>query len=134
METADTLLTTIKGLLDLGIPVAILIVIAWLALKYTPGLIKAANNLGDSMKSNTTATNDLRSVFNVQGDQLRTVTEKLQGAVDSLARCEAKQVTMPDFVKLFDLVSSMQVRLNELQTEMNAHNEYVRKNVQKEQL
>ena len=134
METADTLLTTIKGLLDLGIPVAILIVIAWLALKYTPGLIKAANNLGDSMKSNTTATNDLRSVFNVQGDQLRTVTEKLQGAVDSLARCEARQVTMPDFVKLFDLVSSMQVRLNELQTEMNNHNEYVRKNVQKEQL
>ena len=45
METADTLLTTIKGLLDLGIPVAILIVIAWLALKYTPGLIKAANNI-----------------------------------------------------------------------------------------
>lgn len=121
MTGTDALITTIGKFVDLGIPIAILVFLGWLAIKYTPSLIKAANNLGDSMQANTAATCELKNVFTLQGDQLKSVTEKLQGAVDSLARCEARQVKMEDFNKLFILVSTMQNKLNELHVEMVDH-------------
>lgn len=121
MTGADATLNTVSKYIDIGLPLLILAFIAWWVAKYSPNLVKAANNLGESMKANTSATCALKDVFDVQGDQLMNVTVKLQGAVDTLARCEAKQVKMEDFNKLFILVSTMQNKLNELHTEMTAH-------------
>ena len=121
MTDADVLIGTIGKYIDIGLPLIILLFIGWWAIKYAPGLVKAANNLGDSMKMNTSAVCELKNVFNVQGDQLKTVTDKIQGAVESLGRVEARQVKAEDYAKLYDLVLSMQKKMNELHIEMTIH-------------
>ena len=71
MTGTDALITTIGKFVDLGIPIAILVFLGWLAIKYTPSLIKAANNLGDSMQANTAATCELKKCIYAAGRSVK---------------------------------------------------------------
>lgn len=123
MENADAILGTISDLLNLGIPVAMLIVIVWLAIKYTPGLIKAIQTLGENIKLNTLSQAELKSSYDNQIDRLSVVTAQLEHTLETLGKVEAKQVTLTEFNKLIDLVYGMQVKINEIHENMGKNNE-----------
>ncbi len=121
MESADNIFSSIEKLLNLGVPVAMLIVIVWLTIKYSPGVIAAVKGLSDNLLKNTNAVDDLGKVYEGQGNKLNVVTEKIQGAVESLGRVESKQVKMEDFNRLYELTYSLHQKLNSLYEEMEKH-------------
>lgn len=123
MENADAILGTISDLLNLGIPVAMLIVVVWLVIKYTPGLIKTIQTLGENIKLNTLSQAELKSSYDNQIDRLSVVTSQLEHTLETLGKVEAKQVTLTEFNKLIDLVYGMQVKINDLHTNMGNNNE-----------
>lgn len=122
MEGTD-IFTMIEKLLNLGVPVAMLIVIVWLAIKYAPGAIKAIQSLGENIKLNTLSQAELKLSYDKQVDRLSVVTAQLEDTLQTLGKVEAKQVTITEFNKLIDLVYGMQVKINELHASMGKNNE-----------
>lgn len=123
MDGADQILETISKLLNLGVPVAMLIVIAWLAIKYAPGAIKAIQSLGENIKLNTMSQGELKLSYDKQVDRLAVVTAQLEDTLHTLGKVEAKQVTITEFNKLIDLVYGMQLKINDLHENMGRNNE-----------
>ena len=114
MEGADQILVTISKLMDMGMPVAMLVVIVWLTIKYLPGLISTFKGLGDSMTKNTAATMDLKSAFDNQVDKMALVTFQLQNVVDNLNKVEAQQVKLPAFDKMSGIINEILYKVNSL--------------------
>lgn len=113
----------IEKLLNLGVPVAILVVIVWLAIKYAPGAIKAIQSLGENIKLNTLSQAELKLSYDKQVDRLSVVTAQLEDTLQTLGKVEAKQVTLTEFNKLIDLVYGMQLKINDLHANMGGNNE-----------
>jgi len=122
MEGTD-IFSMIEKLLNLGVPVAILIVIVWLAIKYAPGAIKAIQVLGENIKLNTLSQAELKLSYDKQVDRLSVVTAQLEDTLQTLGKVEAKQVTITEFNKLIDLVYGMQLKINDLHANMGKNNE-----------
>lgn len=122
MEGTD-IFTMIEKLLNLGVPVAILVVIVWLAIKYAPGAIKAIQGLGENIKLNTLSQAELKLSYDKQVDRLSVVTAQLEDTLQTLGKVEAKQVTLTEFNKLIDLVYGMQLKINDLHANMGKNNE-----------
>ena len=123
MDGADQILETISKLLNLGVPVAMLIVIVWLTIKYAPGAIKAIQSLGETIKLNTMSQAELKLSYDKQVDRLSVVTSQLEDTLHTLGKDEAKQVTLTEFNKLVELVYGMQVKINDLHANMGRTNE-----------
>ena len=122
MEGTD-IFTMIEKLLNLGVPVAILVVIVWLTIKYAPGAIKAIQSLGENIKLNTMSQAELKLSYDKQVDRLAVVTAQLEDTLQTLGKVEAKQVTLTEFNKLIDLVYGMQLKINDLHANMGKNNE-----------
>ena len=122
MEGTD-IFTMIEKLLNLGVPVAILVVIVWLTIKYAPGAIKAIQSLGENIKLNTMSQAELKLSYDKQVDRLAVVTAQLEDTLQTLGKVEAKQVTLTEFNKLIDLVYGMQLKINDLHANMVGNNE-----------
>ena len=116
-ETTD-IFGSIERLLNLGVPVAILIVIIYLAIKYAPGAIKAVQMLAENIKLNTMSQAELKVSYDKQVDRLSGVTEQLKDVVEVLEKVEARQVRVEEFNKIVNLVYDMQVKLNDLHKRM----------------
>lgn len=122
MDGTD-IFSMIEKLLNLGVPVAILVVIVSLTIKYAPGAIKALQSLGENIRLNTLSQAELKLSYDKQVDRLSVVTAQLEDTLQTLAKVEAKQVTLTEFNKLIDLVYGMQVKINELHANMGKKNE-----------
>lgn len=118
MEQADGILSIIGELLDLGVPVAMLIMIGWLAVKYMPGLISGFKGLADSIAKNTAATTNLQGVFDRQVDKMAVVTVQLEELMENLDKVEAQQVKRPEFDNLLQLVYQMHQKINAIHDQM----------------
>lgn len=114
LEGATDIFSIIERLLNLGVPVAILVVIVWLAIKYAPGAIKAVQSLAENIKLNTMSQAELKTSYDKQVDRLAVVTEQLKSVADGLDIVEARQVTADDFGKLVNLVYDIQIKINDL--------------------
>lgn len=118
MEQADGILSIIGELLDLGVPVAMLIMIGWLAVKYMPGLISGFKGLADSITKNTAATTNLQGAFDRQVDKMAVVTVQLEELMENLDKVEAQQVKRPEFDNLLQLVYQMHQKINAIHDQM----------------
>lgn len=118
MEQADGILSIIGELLDLGVPVAMLIMIGWLAVKYMPGLISGFKGLADSIAKNTAATTNLQGAFDRQVDKMAVVTVQLEELMENLDKVEAQQVKRPEFDNLLQLVYQMHQKINAIHDQM----------------
>lgn len=118
MEQADGILSIIGELLDLGVPVAMLIMIGWLAVKYMPGLISGFKGLADSIAKNTAATTSLQGAFDRQVDKMAVVTVQLEELMENLDKVEAQQVKRPEFDNLLQLVYQMHQKINAIHDQM----------------
>ena len=120
MDGAD-IFGTIEKLINLGVPLAMLIVIVWLVIKYAPSAIKALQELGASLGKNTGAVTDLKVSYDFQVDKLGIVTAQLKTLSDALDFVESNQVKLSDYDKLYTLINNVQNKLNELTTKMDNH-------------
>ena len=118
LEGATDIFSIIERLLNLGVPVAILVVIVWLAIKYAPGAIKAVQSLAENIKLNTMSQAELKTSYDKQVDRLAVVTEQLKNVADGLDVVEARQVKNEDFTKLINLVYDIQIKINDLHSRM----------------
>ena len=118
MEQANGILSIIGELLDQGVPVAMLIMIGWLAVKYMPGLISGFKGLADSIAKNTAATTNLQGAFDRQVDKMAVVTVQLEELMENLDKVEAQQVKRPEFDNLLQLVYQMHQKVNAIHEQM----------------
>ena len=118
MEQAESVITIIGKLLDLGVPVAMLVIIVWLAVKYMPGLINGFKGLSDSISKNTTATANLQGAFDRQVDKMAVVTAQLEELMENLDKVEAQQIKRTEFDNLLQMVYQMHQKINILHDQM----------------
>ena len=122
MDGADQILETISKLLNLGVPVAMLIVIVWLIIKFMPNLISSFKILGDNIKLNTTATEGLKMAFDRQVDKMSLVTVQLNDVIKTLSEVEINQVKKNEFDKMYALVYEMHTKINHIHENIRNEN------------
>ncbi len=115
------LFTSIEKLLNLGVPVAMLIVIVWLVIKYAPAAIKALQELGNSIAKNTGAVTDLKTSYDLQIDRISVVTLQLKTLGESIDLIESRQVQIADYDKLYLLLDSIRMKVDELGVKIINH-------------
>lgn len=112
---------TVEKLLNLGVPMAMLIVIVWLIIKYAPAAIKALQELGNSIGKNTGAVNDLKASYDLQIDRISVVTIQLKTLGDTIDLIESRQVKIADYDKLYLLMDSIRIKMDDLGTKVTGH-------------
>ena len=122
METGGIdLFTSVEKLLNLGVPVAMLIVIVWLIIKYAPAAIKALQQLGESIAKNTGAVNDLKTSYDLQIDRISVVTIQLKTLGETIDLIESRQVQISDYDKLYLLMDGIRAKIDDLGTKIINH-------------
>ena len=122
MDGAEQILETISKLLNLGVPVAMLIVIVWLIIKFMPALISSFKTLGDNINLNTTATEGLKMAFDRQVDKMSLVTVQLSDVLKTLGEVELNQVKKNEFDKMCELVYEVHTKINYIYENMRGGN------------
>ena len=121
----DSIFGAIEKLLNLGVPLAMLVVIVWLIIKYAPAAIKALQSLGNSIAKNTDAVTELKVSYEFQIDRLSVVTTQLKTLNETLDYVEKQQVKTVDYEKLCVLINDVQTKLVNLTDMMENHcNDY----------
>ncbi len=121
----DSFFGAIEKLLNLGVPLAMLVVIVWLIVKYAPAAIKALQSLGNSIAKNTDAVTELKVSYDFQIDRLSVVTTQLKTLNETLDYVEKQQVKTADYDKLCTLINDVQTKLVNLTDMMENHcNDY----------
>ena len=121
MDGADQILETISKLLNLGVPVAMLVVIVWLVIKYAPAGIKALQDLGNSIAKNTGAVTELKTSYDLQIDRISVVTIQLKEVSENIDLIQSRQVHMEDYDKLYLLLEGIRLKIDELGTKIINH-------------
>ena len=121
MDGADQILETISKLLNLGVPVAMLIVIVWLVIKYAPAGIKALQDLGNSIGKNTGAVTELKTSYDLQIDRISVVTIQLKEVSENIDLIQSRQVHMEDYDKLYLLLEGIRLKIDDLGTKIINH-------------
>lgn len=121
MDGADQILETISKLLNLGVPVAMLIVIVWLVIKYAPAAIKALQDLGNSIAKNTGAVTELKTSYDLQIDRISVVTIQLKEVSENIDLIQSRQVHMEDYDKLYLLLEGIRLKIDDLGTKIINH-------------
>ena len=114
MDGADQILETISKLLNLGVPVAMLVVIVWLVIKYAPAAIKALQDLGNSIAKNTGAVTELKTSYDLQIDRISVVTIQLKEVSENIDLIQSRQVHMEDYDKLYLLLEGIRLKIDDL--------------------
>ncbi len=117
----DSIFGVIEKLLNLGVPLAMLVVIVWLIIKYAPAAIKALQSLGNSIAKNTDAVTELKVSYDLQIDRLSVVTTQLKTLNETLDYVEKQQVKTADYDKLCTLINDVQTKLLNLTDMMENH-------------
>ena len=115
------LFTSLEKLLNLGVPVAMLIVIVWLVIKYAPAAIKALQELGNSIAKNTGAVTDLKTSYDLQIDRISVVTFQLKEVSENIDLIQSRQVHMEDYDKLYLLLDGIRLKIDDLGTKIINH-------------
>ena len=121
MDGADQILETISKLLNLGVPVAMLVVIVWLVIKYAPAAIKALQDLGNSIAKNTGAVTELKTSYDLQIDRISVVTIQLKEVSENIDLIQSRQVHMEDYDKLYLLLEGIRLKIDDLGTKIINH-------------
>ncbi len=115
------LFTSLEKLLNLGVPVAMLIVIVWLVIKYAPAAIKALQELGNSIAKNTGAVTDLKTSYDLQIDRISVVTLQLKTLGETIDLIESRQVQLVDYDKMYLMLDSIRMKVDELGVKIINH-------------
>ncbi len=123
METGGLdLFASIEKLLNLGVPLAMLIVIVWLVIKYAPAAIKVLQELANSIAKNTGAVTDLKTSYDLQIDRISVVTIQLKQLGENIDLIQSRQVHVEDYDKLYLLMDGIRLKIDDLGTKIINHN------------
>ena len=122
METGGLdIFASIEKLLNLGVPLAMLIVIVWLVIKYAPAAIKALQELANSIAKNTGAVTDLKTSYDLQIDRISVVTIQLKQLGENIDLIQSRQVHVEDYDKLYLLMEGIRMKIDDLGTKIINH-------------